>query len=37
MKQPNDEGHGDADLTFGLQKNGVMVLPVVERCCVTGH
>lgn len=37
MKQPNDEDHGHADVTSGLQKNGVMVLLVAESCCVTGH
>lgn len=35
MKQPNDEGHGHADLTSGLHKNGIVVLRVAERCCVT--
>lgn len=35
MKQRNDEGHGHTDLTSGLRKNGIVVLCVAERCCMT--
>lgn len=34
MQQTNNEGYGYADLTAGLQKNGFMILLVVDRYCV---